>query len=776
MATEVGSAYVSIGASTKGLGKAISKEFAGVEGQADKTSSRIMSSIGGAIGGAVKIATGAVAVLGGAVTALALKGGFDRALALDNANAKMLALGYSAADVESVMDSALRSVKGTAFGLGDAASLASQLLAGGVKMGEDLDRALGAAADAAAVANVPLSDMQLVFGQLASGSQLYTQDLLQLQSRGLPVFSWLADSMGVTVDAVRDMVSAGELGFADLQTAIEQNIGGAAKATDSFNASWNNTKAALSRGGAVFAIPALGVMKDMLDAAIPAVDMLSSALEPLATALFDRIAPGVEKAKEALASFASGDVDLGSIMGSFDLGAIMAGIIPAIQSGIAKAADWLANGGVQTLVDGFISGREAMFDAVLQIVPAILDALMTIVPELGSVIVGIVGALAALAPEIVNTLVAMVPQLLETASTVFMTLVDAVITILPTLLTTLASSLPQIITSLLGMVPQLRQTALTLFLSLVDAVVTVLPTLLTTLLTEVLPALLTTLLAMIPELLIAAIDTFIALVDALVEVLPILIDVLIGEVLPTLITTLIDMVPALIQTAIVVFMALVSGLIKVVPKLLGGVWDALGSLIGALLKAAPTLLTAAFDMFQGIGQGFRDAWPAIWDWIKGLPGEMLAALGNLRNILKDAGGKILDGLKDGLLGGFDKVKDTLGSLTDKLTSWKGPPARDATLLTGAGRLIIGSLVDGFDDEIPAVKKKLQGLTSDLAFAGSASLDVSDAGGTDTTPRSMDLTDRTLDKLSALVAARIMQGANSALSSTSLATQLAGRMG
>lgn len=715
---------MSIGASTKGLGREINKQFTGMEAQADKSSSRVLSSLSGALGTAAKIAAGTVAVLGGGLVALAAKGGFDRALAIDNAQAKMVALGYSAGDVESVMESALNSVKGTAFGLGDAASLASQFLAAGVGQGEDLDRALRNAADAAAVAGVPLSDLQSVFGQLASGSQLYTQDLLQLQSRGLPVFTWLADSMGTTVDAVRDMVSAGELGFADLQKAIDENIGGAAKNTDSFSASWMNVRAALSRTGAIFAVPGLAALKELFDASIPAIDKFAEIITPLAETMFSRLRPALDSVTDGLAAFAAGDIDLAGIFASINPAEIAAGIIPAIQNGLASAADWLANGGIQTLVDGFLAGRAALFDAGMQIVPAILEAIQTILPSLGGVAVQVVAALAALLPEVLTTIVAMIPLLLDTAITLFSTLIDAIVTILPMLVNTLITLLPQVANAILMALPQLLMAALSLFQALINGLMTVLPMLLMTLLTQVLPAVLTTVLAMLPQLLTTAIEVFFALIDAILVILPQLIQMLIGDVLPALIVTLYEMIPMLLSAAIQVFMALVDAIIKIVPTLVKALGSAIMALLAGLVEAAPKIFAGAVDMFGELGEGFKDAWPKILDWLGSIPGKILDAWSDAGEWLLGIGGDIIDGLIDGLKGGFQNVKDALGSLTDMLPDWKGPAQVDARLLTDNGRLIMQSLIDGFRDETPAVKAQLQGLTSSLASA--ASMDVAPA--------------------------------------------------
>ncbi|TCU48348.1 tape measure protein [Curtobacterium sp. PhB146] len=201
------------------------------------------------LGGLLKTGTKVVTGLAAGLAALALKKGFDRALAIDDAEAKLKAIGLSTKQVSGIMDQALTSVQGTAFGLGDAAGLAGQLIASGVKPGKDLARALDTAADSAAVANVNLGELTPVFGKMAAGGRIATEDLNSLQDRGLPVFQWLADSLGVTTDETRKMVSAGKVQFADFEDAVASHVGGAAKKTDSLRAVWNNTMAALGRVG-----------------------------------------------------------------------------------------------------------------------------------------------------------------------------------------------------------------------------------------------------------------------------------------------------------------------------------------------------------------------------------------------------------------------------------------------------------------------------------------------------------------------------------------------
>ena len=62
---------------------------------------------------------------------------------------------------------------------------------------------------------------------------------------------------------------------------------------------------------------------------------------------------------------------------------------------------------------------------------------------------------------------------------------------------------------------------------------------------------------------------------------------------------------------------------------------------------------------------------------------------------------------------FSSVKNILGNLTSKLTSWKGPESVDKRLLRPQGRWIIEGFDKGLQDRVANVKATLTGLTSDL---------------------------------------------------------------
>jgi hypothetical protein len=103
----------------------------------------------------------------------------------------------------------------------------------------------------------------------------------------------------------------------------------------------------------------------------------------------------------------------------------------------------------------------------------------------------------------------------------------------------------------------------------------------------------------------------------------------------------------------------------------------------------------------------------ILGWFTSLPGKILSGLGNIGHLLWNAGVQCIQGFIDGIGSMFGSVENTLGNLTSDLTSWKGPPAKDKILLTNNGKLVIQGLIAGFDQEIPAVHAKLQGLTASI---------------------------------------------------------------
>lgn len=189
-----------------------------------------------------------------ALAGITLVKGFDRLVGIDTARSKLQALGHDAESVEKIMDSALTSVQGTAFGLDEAATVAANAVAAGIKPGQDLTKYLTMTADAAAIAGISMQEMGSIINKVQTGQTVYTEDLEQLADRGLPVYQWIAEEAGVAASEVKKLASEGQISSQMLYDAINKNIGGAAQimGETSFTAAVDNIGASLARIGANF--------------------------------------------------------------------------------------------------------------------------------------------------------------------------------------------------------------------------------------------------------------------------------------------------------------------------------------------------------------------------------------------------------------------------------------------------------------------------------------------------------------------------------------------
>ncbi len=216
-----------------------------------------------------------------------------RALNIEDAQAKLKGLGHDAKSVEAIMGDALTSVKGTAFGLDAAATAAAGAVAAGVKPGKDLARYLSLVGDAATIAGVGFGEMGSVFGKVQTQQKAYTQELNQLADRGIPIYQWLQEELGVTQETLREMVAAGEVDAETYFKAIEKNIGGAAlESGKTTRGAWENMKAAMSRVGADIAGSVLPKLRDAMGGATQWIDNNGKVISASVIDMGTRVAEG----------------------------------------------------------------------------------------------------------------------------------------------------------------------------------------------------------------------------------------------------------------------------------------------------------------------------------------------------------------------------------------------------------------------------------------------------------------------------------------------------
>lgn len=221
--------------------------------------------------------------------------GFGRLEAIDTAKGKLIGLKMPAEQVQKVMDSALASVKGTAYGLGDAASLASTMVAAGIEPGEKLTRTLKLMADSATIAGTDLNDMGGIFRKVATANKATGETFGMLMERGVPALKYVADELGITQEAAGKLASEGKIDFETFQRVMEKGLGGAALSSgNTFRGALENVGAALGRFGAeamgpVFQkLPALfGDFIGILDKAAPLAKAFGTVIGDAFTGMVD---------------------------------------------------------------------------------------------------------------------------------------------------------------------------------------------------------------------------------------------------------------------------------------------------------------------------------------------------------------------------------------------------------------------------------------------------------------------------------------------------------
>ncbi|MBF4597174.1 tape measure protein [Curtobacterium sp. VKM Ac-2889] len=360
MSTESAIAYVSVVPQAKGAGRAIERE---INPQAlgtsvgSKMSGSFLKSVGSMALKTTAVVGGAVTAIGATIAGVAAKKGLDRLLDIDSAKGKLKGLGHDVDGIATIMDSALASVKGTAFGLGDAAGVAASAVAAGIKPGRDLTKYLSLTADAATIAGSSLGEMGSIINKTTTSGKVYTDNLNQLADRGIPIFQWLQDEYKVSADDLSDMVRKGEVDSETFRKVIEKNIGGAALASgQTVRGAAANMGAALGRLGAMFLYGAVAGAPALFTSVMNAVDRAGVALQPFADVLNEKVTKGMA----ALAGWID-RVDFGKVIaGASEFVGKVRDVFSSLSSGDTDTALGSVGASLSKLTSAFTTFRDQL--------------------------------------------------------------------------------------------------------------------------------------------------------------------------------------------------------------------------------------------------------------------------------------------------------------------------------------------------------------------------------------------------------------------------------
>ena len=614
-----------------------------------------------------------------ALAGMALSKGFTRLKAIDEAKAKLTGLGNSAEQVKEIMKNANASVKGTAYGLDEAATTAASAVAAGVKPGKELTRYLSLTADAAAASGASMADMGSVINKVQTSQHAYTEEINMLADRGLPIYQWLADECHTSADAVKDMASKGEISSEMFLKAIEKNIGGAAAiiGESSFTGALSNVQASIGRIGANFLDaggegggffsqikPLLVDLKEALgsveaistDLGVsfgkifePFANSASSALQQftaldpamqksklssiaLGGAFAASLGPGIktagklaEKASGSLkSSFSAASAVIPNVSSQFSaFGTSIKNLSGNVKTGIAETAgDWIRYFGGLGKTN---YGAEACQN--------VKNGLKDSTKAIGSALKSLISGAATFAPALtkvfaIGAVVAAVVAGLGLLKEKFGDQIDSIIE-------TIKTKAPEIITNfgtkITENLPKLIESGSQLITQILTTISTLLPLIIEQG-ANIVSSLVSGLAAQLPTLIPAAFGIIVSLVTALLDNLPQIItaglDLLVG-----LVTGIVNSIPVLINALPQIITSIVVTLVQNLPKIVAAGLQIIATLVLGLLKAIPQLVAALPQIIDSIKGAFsnedwktngKEILQGVIDGIKAMASELWA--------------------------------------------------------------------------------------------------------------------------------------------------------
>lgn len=315
----------------------------------------------------------------------------------------------------------------------------------------------------------------------------------------------------------------------------------------------------------------------------------------------------------------------------------------------------------------------------------------------------------------INVILGGISQLVTSAST----------TIIPMVITTITDNLPALLQSAVALVgalgqgiidslPAITQAAIDILFSLANGLIENLPTLIDGIVQVTL-----TIVQMLtsPDFLTQLIETAILLImtlaNGLIDAIPQLIaaiPLIIGNLLAAIIAEL----PSIIQMGIDLLFALVDGIIQCIPQLVAAVPTLIIAFINGIVNNLDKIILAAPQIIVSLITGIIGAIPEL---IAAVPRVIAAIVDTIRNYdWSSIGRNIVQGLKDGIAGMWDNIKNWFN---DKVNSLVGGVKRilgihsPSKVFAGIGGFMAEGLGEGFSDEFASVKKDIEG---DMSFS------------------------------------------------------------
>lgn len=495
-----------------------------------------------------------------------------------------------------------------------------------------------------------------------------------------------------------------------------------------------------------------------------AVIKMVQAVEPLITALFDKIAqlaqkigPPLEKVFGAIADkigkidFSGLSNSLGSLsgpiaavtglLGAAGLGGALTGLegVPVVGNMLSNFGGVLKGlGGPITLVIGALAGliatspqlRSEFGDVLKAVFESLKDAFTQLQPSIKTLMDAF--------SQLVQALISVLAQIIPLLTPIISTLIGAMVPAIQSLLNAVAGLIQGLAPIIQNCLPAVAG-ALKYFLPLIQAIVSILPAIVTgiTAAIGVFKAVTTA---------ISLASKAQALLNAVLNANPI---ILVISLVASLVSALVyfftctdkgkaiwqqftDFLSNCVQNIRDFFSGLgndITGFFTAAGQGAQNVWNGVVNwfmgIPGAICNFFTGVVGGITGFFSSAANGVMNAWNNVVSWFGGIPNAICGVFAGAGSWLWNAGASIINGLLNGIKSAFEHVKSFVSGIGDWIVKHKGPLSYDKVMLKPAGQAIM----QGFDKSLRQgwkdVQKTVNGMNAQIN--GGFDVDASKSG-------------------------------------------------